>query len=263
MFRTILLGRPFGIGTYVHWTFWFLLLFIGLSNAALGLMAIVHSIVLVCGVFGCVVLHELGHALMARRFGIRTLDIYLYPIGGAARLERMPERPAQEFLIAIAGPAVNAVIAVLFYILIRMGHVLVDVSGTLAGQAIGGVGGYLNVLLLANIILGLFNLLPAFPMDGGRILRAVLATRKDYLSATETAARIGKWMAGGFALLGVFTGHPMIIVLAGFIYLAGQQELLLVRMRHGTFVVRGAMFDDVIDVTPPEPLQRSVRRNTW
>lgn len=263
MFRTICLGRPFGIGTYVHWTFWFLLLFVALNNLASGAAAIIHSTLLVCGVFGCVILHELGHALTARRFGIRTVDITLYPIGGAARLERIPENPWQEFLIAIAGPAVNGVLAVLLYSLIGMGHSLIDASVLMGGPALGTIGGYLSVLLVANIVIGAFNLLPAFPMDGGRVLRAVLATKRGYLEATETAAKVGKWMAGLFVLIGLFYGHFMLVVLAGFIFLAGQQELLTVRLRHGTSIFRETSFDDVIDVTPVDPLHRATRRDLW
>lgn len=253
MFKTICLGHPFGIGTYVHWTFWFLLLFVAFANLWMGIAAVLSSIVFVCAVFGCVVLHELGHALMARRFGIRTLDIYLYPIGGAARLERIPENPWQEFLIAIAGPSVNGVIVLVLFALLGFGHAAFgNVSHGLAAFAYGGLETQLAMLLLANLVLGVFNLLPAFPMDGGRILRAALATSRGYLEATEKAAKVGKYMAALFAIIGLFTFHFTLILLAGFIYIAGQQELWMVRLRHATFVSAGPYNDVIIDVTPSD-----------
>ncbi len=148
------LGRVAGIDLFVHPTF-LLLLLPGVTGGL--------SPLFVVALFGCVVLHELGHALMARRFGIETLDITLYPIGGVARLQRMPRAPGAELLIALAGPAVNfAIVAAL------MGLEMLGIGGM---ETDASLGGFLAGLVLVNLVLGLFNLIPAFPMDGGRVLR--------------------------------------------------------------------------------------------
>src|SRR6185369_882904 len=153
-----------------------------------GAMAAVASIAVVLAIFGCVLRHELGHALMARHYGIVTHDITLLPIGGLARLERMPEQPSQEMAIALAGPAVNVVIAASLAIGLVLG------GGDL-WSVMPDAGSFVGMLLAANVALVLFNLLPAFPMDGGRVLRAALAMRLPYVRATRIAARIGQVLA--------------------------------------------------------------------
>ena len=148
------IGRIAGIDLFLHPTF-LLILLPGLTGGL--------SPIFIIALFGCVVLHELGHALMARRFGIETLDITLYPIGGVARLQRMPRAPGAELLIALAGPAVNfAIVAGL------LGLELLGIGGLEADTSLGA---FLGGLMLVNLVLGLFNLIPAFPMDGGRVLR--------------------------------------------------------------------------------------------
>src|SRR5205823_1693007 len=174
-----------GIGIYVHLTFPLLLVWVALKqyferrdwkDAEFGV-----AFVLV--LFAIVVMHELGHALTAKRFGIQTRDITLLPIGGVARLDRMPDEPIQEFLVAIAGPAVNVALAILLY----AGLALTNSLSTF--RAIGlGRGNFVSNLMAVNISLAVFNLLPAFPMDGGRVLRALLATRMNYVRATQIAA---------------------------------------------------------------------------
>jgi Zn-dependent protease len=171
-----------------------------------------------------VVLHELGHALMAQRFGIPTRDITLYPIGGVARLERMSERPIEEFCIAVAGPVVNVGIAgMLLAILPLLGLPLNDSAGLAAYLK----GNYLFALAVTNIGLVVFNLVPAFPMDGGRVLRSILVPGLGRLRATEVAANIG----AAFAMLLMFTGiwNPMFFLVGGFVFLAGRHELWAVR----------------------------------
>ncbi|MCA9108422.1 MAG: site-2 protease family protein [Planctomycetaceae bacterium] len=174
MKSSLKLGQIAGIGVFVHWSFFLLLAWIIYMGIAAGETAavVIGGVGFILALFGCIVLHELGHALMARRFHVQTRDITLLPIGGVARLERIPRDPTQELLIAVAGPAVNVVIAiVLAAVIVLFGHV--DQLGTtrlLTGQ-------FLARLMWVNLGLVLFNLIPAFPMDGGRVLRALLARR--------------------------------------------------------------------------------------
>tara|TARA_R110002096_G_scaffold200639_1_gene384607 strand:+ start:18071 stop:18880 length:810 start_codon:yes stop_codon:yes gene_type:complete len=215
------LGNPFGIGVFVHWTFGLLLAWIGLSSLFQnGIVGAVFSILLIAALFGCVVLHELGHSLAARYFGIGTKDITLYPIGGVAKLERMPRDPAQELVIALAGPAVNVVIALLLVPVV----LLLGLPDLAAAAAPASVREFVFTLLSANIILVVFNMIPAFPMDGGRVLRAVLTMYRDHRWATNIAARIGQGLAIAFGVLGLFTFNLLWIVLAAFIFLAAGAE---------------------------------------
>src|SRR4051812_27334200 len=186
------IGTAFGIPLYLHLTFFLLPLLILWASPEIGTAGqAAYLFGLVFAVFGCVVLHELGHALTARRFGIRTRDITLYPIGGVARLERMSERPWEEFWIAVAGPAVNVVIA------LALGAVLLAGAVAAGEEGLGVPGQFLFNLLISNLVLVGFNLIPAFPMDGGRVLPAVLSPRIGRGGATEIAARLGV----GFAVL--------------------------------------------------------------
>ena len=168
------IGQYAGIGVYVHATFLILLAFIAFSHwsTSQDLVKTLEGVGFILALFGCVVLHEFGHALMAARFGIKTKDITLLPIGGVARLERMPEEPRQELLVALAGPAVNVVIAVGLYGWLLISNSFEPFEGLSVTR-----GPFLERLLIVNIILVVFNMLPAFPMDGGRVLRALLATR--------------------------------------------------------------------------------------
>ena len=231
------LGRVAGIDLYLHPTFLFL--FLPVLSTGMSPLFLV-------GVFGCVVLHELGHALMARRFGIGTRDITLYPIGGVARLERMPRAPGAELLIALAGPAVNFAIAAGLLAVLALGSALVQTSVPL--------GGFLGELLIANLVLGLFNLLPAFPMDGGRVLRALLSGWLGRARATSIAATVGRSLAIVFGVLCLMYSHfPQVFVqlaLAAFIYMAaGSEEFsVLAEERRRTF---GDSADAGIWVAPP------------
>jgi Zn-dependent protease len=251
MFRSWKLGTAFGIGIYVHWSFLFIPAYVLLTNGTHGGWPLaLFLLLLVAAVFGCVVLHELGHALMARAFGIGTRDITLYPIGGVARLERMGERPWEELCIALAGPAVNVVLAALLLVL-GIGVLGVrDWAGFLnTPEELAGLWGvrFLFNLLGANVVLGLFNLLPAFPMDGGRVLRALLSWPLGRLQATEVAAGIGVVMALLFAVAAFFV-NPMLLVLAAFVFFAGRQELAALRRRYAEPIDA-----DVIEAEPVEP----------
>ncbi len=221
------LGNVAGIGVYVHWSFWLLPAWILLSSGG-GLGGALSTVLFVFAIFGCVVLHELGHALMARHFHIGTCDITLYPIGGVASLERIPRRPLQELAIALAGPAVNVVIAAaLFVLLLVVGVGTQGLVFTFAG------GSFLVNLLLVNVALVVFNMLPAFPMDGGRVLRAFLAMRLPYLRATEIAVRVGQLVAIVLGLVGLLTGGTLLFV-ALFVFLAAQAELSMARRNEMT-----------------------------
>lgn len=232
MFRSWRIGSAFGIGIYIHTTFWLLPLFTVLRARDGGIDFVAMLLALLAAAMGCVVLHELGHALMARYFGIRTRNITLYPIGGVARLERLSERPIEELFIALAGPAVNVAIAVFLLPFVFL------TSPNLGLLQLGGsaLSFFLFNLLVINIGLVLFNLIPAFPMDGGRVLRAILALPLGRLRATEIAATIGLLMAVLLGAAYFFLGgtypelnNPMLVLVAGFIVLVGQQELAMVR----------------------------------
>jgi Zn-dependent protease len=205
------IGRVEGIDLYVHPTF-LLLLIPGLVGGGF------YGLFFLLAVFGCVVLHELGHALAARRFGIATRDITLYPIGGVARLERMPRAPGAELLIALAGPAVNFVIAAT---LAALGALF---AGDLGIASAGLFGKFSSDVITANIFLALFNLLPAFPMDGGRVLRALLSGSMGRARATAVAARIGRAMAVIFGVAGLLTGQLLLALVAVFVYLVSRAE---------------------------------------
>ena len=258
------IGRAFGIDIFIHWTFLLLLGYIaymGWGNE--GGPGPLHTAVLLVLLFTCVVLHELGHALMARRFGVGTRDITLYPIGGVARLERMPENPWEELCIAVAGPAVNVVIAAILLIPILL------LPGVRLGDALVQVGreSYLIDLLRVNVTLVLFNSLPAFPMDGGRVLRALLILPLGRLNATRVAATVGAAFAFLFVLAGVsLEGLRMLIILGLFVFMAGQQELAYVRSRS----LRGKrrvgpllpLTTDVLDVVPV-PVEATFNGAVW
>jgi Zn-dependent protease len=210
----------------------------------------VLNVLLILAVFGCVLLHELGHALMARRFGIHTHDITLYPIGGVARLARMPRAPGAELLIALAGPAVNFAIAAALTPLVVLG----------AGEtgSVSALGLFLNTLLEINLVLGLFNLIPAFPMDGGRVLRALLSSWLGRARATTVASRLGRSLAVFFGALALFWTHnPIHVALAAFIYFAARSEEAHVLFEERA---RGSRVDDGQGIWTAPPGYRWVSR---
>jgi len=220
------IGAPFGVGVYIHWTFWLLILFLALERN-LGGLAIRQTfdiLLLAFSVFACVLLHELGHALMARRFGVVTRDIVLLPIGGMARMLNLPQRPSHELLIAIAGPLVNVAIAALLLMLLTAFWLAIP-------EQISLTSGFLPSLLAVNVVLVVFNMIPAFPMDGGRVLRAVLSMRLGFRRATEIAAGVGRVMAVIFFVIAVLTGQIVLGLIAAFVFFAGGAEVRAARGR--------------------------------
>ena len=251
------LGTFAGIAVYIHATFLLLLGWIGLSHwmqyqsLAPTLLGVGFTIAL----FLCVVLHEYGHALAARRFGIATKDITLLPIGGVARLERIPDKPNQELWVALAGPAVNVVIALVLgaYLLLTGHFEPVRQIGLTHGM-------FLERLLFANLFLVGFNLIPAFPMDGGRVLRALLAKRMEYGRATRIAASVGQGLAFVFGFLGLFT-NPFLVFVALFVWIGAAQEAALVETNSmlGSVSVKDAMIPDFRTLSPRDELSQAVK----
>ncbi len=222
------LGTFAGIDVFVHATFLLLIGWIGYSHwLRYGTIAkVAEGIVFILALFLCVVLHEYGHALTARRYGIKTRDITLYPIGGVARLERLPDKPIEELWVALMGPAVNVVIAVLLFVYLYLTGGLVPMTDLTVAS-----GSFLARLMAVNVSLVLFNLIPAFPMDGGRVLRALLAMRMDYVRATQIAANIGQGLAFLLGLFGLFN-NPFLLFIAFFVWIGASQEASMVQMRN-------------------------------
>ena len=216
------IGKIFGIKIRLHSSF---LLFVFIAGAYMSggdPMAALRSWAILSTLFGFVLLHELGHSLVARRFGIPVLSITLFPFGGAAATGPMPRRALREILIALAGPAVNGVLAIPLFAILALGKLplYIDEAGTPS---------FLGYLLLANVMLALFNLVPAFPMDGGRILRALLFLRLSYLRATRIAVFVGRAFALGFFLLVLFEpGLWQLAFIGIFLFLSGRRELQFV-----------------------------------
>jgi Zn-dependent protease len=221
------IGRITGIDIYVHTTFLLLLLWVGISHYNLrhSMTDVAGGLGFILALFAIVVLHELGHALTARRFGIRTHEITLLPIGGVARFERMPEEPRQELLVALAGPAVNVVLAGLLLMITLPAATIASLNGF---HVVGG--NFLVKLMWINVALAVFNLIPAFPMDGGRVLRALLAMRMGYVSATEIASGIGQSLALGLGFFGLLY-NPFLAFIALFVWIGAVAEASSVQLK--------------------------------
>jgi stage IV sporulation protein FB len=248
-------GRIAGTEIRIHFTFLLFLIWIFAANyAAGGRAAAWDSTIFIVLIFGCVLLHEYGHILTARVFGVATPDVTLLPIGGVARLERIPEEPYQEFLVAIAGPAVNVVIAI---------ALVVFAGARLDPQYLSAVGSngvsLVDRLAIVNVFLVLFNLIPAFPMDGGRVLRALLAIPLGFVRATQVAATIGQGLAFVFGIVGLFYS-PMLILIAIFVYLAASSEAHLVALRAISrgVPISAAMMTKFVTLSPDDGVEHAV-----
>lgn len=250
------LGRFAGIDVYVHATFLLLIGWVGyshwLEHQSWG--EVLNGIFFILALFLCVVLHEYGHALTARRYGIKTRDITLYPIGGVARLERMPDKPIEELWVALMGPAVNVVIAAVLFAYLFVTNSLVPVTDLTVAS-----GSFLERLMAVNISLVLFNLIPAFPMDGGRVLRALLAMRMEYVQATQIAANVGQGLAFLLGLIGLFN-NPFLLFIAFFVWIGASQEASMVQMKNSIsgIPVTRAMLTDFKTISPRDSLAQVV-----
>lgn len=234
------LGRISGIKLFVHWTFLLLIGWVVYSDIRSGLdtESILWSVGFVFTIFGCVTLHELGHSLMAQRYHIRTRDITLLPIGGVASLESIPEKPQEELAVALAGPAVNVIIALILLPIIYFGQ------STEVFEGLGSIShsNFLTSLLSVNISLVVFNMIPAFPMDGGRVLRALLGFKLNHTKATTIAARIGQIIAVIFVIVG-FYGNSFLIFIGIFIFMGAQTEL---KYAQGTAVLNETTIGEIM-----------------
>lgn len=238
-----------GTDVRIHPTFFFLLAWIGAVYWMRGgAGAALHGVIFISLLFLCVVLHEFGHIFAARRYGIRTPDVTLLPIGGVASLERIPEKPSQEIFVALAGPAVNVVIAAVLYVLVGPRIELSELAEL--QQARSGLDALLVQLMSANVALVIFNLIPAFPMDGGRVLRALLATQMGHTQATRIAAGIGQGFAVILGFMGLLGGNAVLILVAVFVFLAAAGESGYVQARD---IARGRLASQAM-ITRFEPL---------
>jgi Zn-dependent protease/predicted transcriptional regulator len=248
--------RLAGIDVYVHASFFILIAWIASRYWLMEgtWVAVISGIGFVLALFACIVLHELGHALTARRYGIGTRDIVLLPIGGVASLERMPEDPKQEVAVALAGPAVNLMIALGLWLLLTVSNTLVPMDHfSFTG------GSFLEQLMVLNIFLAIFNLLPAFPMDGGRVLRALLAMRMTHVRATRVAANVGQFLAIWLGFLGLLY-NPFLILIGVFVWIGAAAEAGLEEIKStlsGVTVGR-AMLTDFQALSPDDSLTHAI-----
>lgn len=228
MKQRLRLGKISGIPLYVHWTFPLLIAYFVYDGMSRGMdtVGLLWLVAFVLTIFGCVVLHELGHSLSARRYGIGTEDITLLPIGGVARLKSMPKEPWREIVVAVMGPMVNVAIATaLFLYFLFTSQGILDTLPTESEGLVINHKNFLSWLFITNIGLVIFNCIPAFPMDGGRVLRGLLALRFRRVTATKVASYLGRFFAILFAIFSFMPGgSPMLILIALFIYVAASQE---------------------------------------
>lgn len=240
---SLTVGRIGGTAIRIHVTFLLFLVWIWAAYyRSGGAQAAWEGVVFVALLFACVLLHELGHVFAARRYGVKTPDITLWPFGGIANLERIPEKPSEELVVAIAGPLVNVAIALVLLVILGASLNGTDIKPEDLAKIEDPRTSMLVKLAGANIFLVLFNLIPAFPMDGGRVLRAVLAMNMSHARATATAASIGQGLAIGLGLLGIFT-NPMLMIIGVFVFLAASGEAGQVQLKEAS---RGLLVSDAM-----------------
>lgn len=250
------IGRLGGVDVFLHFTFLLLVIWIGLAYWQLEgtVDAVVTGVGFILALFACVLLHEFGHALAARRFGIRTRSIVLLPIGGIASIEKTPEDPRQEILIALAGPAVSFGIAALLWLVLRASGGIATFETLSLGE-----GSFVQRLMLINLLLGAFNLLPAFPMDGGRVFRALLSLRLGPLRATRIAAVVAQTAAVLLALIGM-RYNLFLVFIAIFIWIGASTEASLAQAKSvlAGITARRAMETNFEVLAPDDSLGQAV-----
>jgi Zn-dependent protease len=253
--------RIAGIPLYIHWSFWLLIIWIGISNFRKGLepAQMAWSLIFIGLIFVCVVLHELGHALTARRFGIGTRSIVLLPIGGVANIERMPQSPRQELWITVMGPAVNVVIALLLFPF--LGSVDFTDPDQLEQLTLVNSDSLVFNLFGVNVFMVLFNLIPAFPMDGGRILRATIALFTSWERATRIASTAGNAIAIVFIVVGIFNFNLMLSLVGLFVMFAARSELTYATTKSvlDLFRVKDVLITGFHQLTPSAPIEEAVK----
>lgn len=262
MNSSLKIGTFAGIRVQIHWTFWLLFLFIGFlvfSQEGTFTDLIWHTLFIIV-LFICVVLHEFGHALTAKKYGVKTRSITLLPIGGLASLMKIPENPKHELLVAAAGPAVNVVIAVILTFFVSVeSYTGMDAEILQEELAMIDAQNFLFYILTVNIALVLFNLIPAFPMDGGRIFRAILSMKVGRIKATQIASSLGKFLALLFFLYGLFYGI-ILSVIAVFIWFGAHSENIMIQqieLMRG-YKIRDAMITEFTRLSPHDNLKSVV-----
>ena len=255
---SLYIGSYSGIKVFIHWTFWIIIGWIFMMHFEMGhgWAEGLAGALFILTLFACVVLHEFGHALTAKKYGIPTHDITLYPIGGVASLDRMPEKPAQELAVAVAGPAVNVILAGILYIFLLSTDQLLPISEI---DHMSGDNFWFNIMA-ANVILAVFNLIPAFPMDGGRVLRAVLAFNMDKLKATTIAARVGQLLAIVFVFLGFFSNFWLVFI-GLFIFLGAGAEAVQESTKSALigYTASDVLIQKYTRLSPLETLEKAVQ----
>lgn len=248
------LGRVAGIPIRIHATFLLLLAWIAwLGWESGGLSASLWGLVLVNCLFACIVLHELSHSLVAMRFGAEVRSVTLWPVGGVASMRGIPERPHQELLVALAGPATNLLIFAVLALLRGSVPPWFELRGFPSN-----IMELRDDLIRANVFIAVFNLIPAFPMDGGRVLRSLLGLLLPHAAATAVAATIGQLLATGFVVLGLMAGHPVLVVIGVFVFLGAESEERAARVKGllRDVLAEDVMATDFVRLAPEDTLSR-------
>lgn len=260
MKNSLVIGKPFGITIAIHWTFLFLIAFVVAIDLSQGLnyQQILLSVLFVLALFVCVVLHELGHSITAQNLGGEVKSITLLPIGGMANIKKMPDKPKEEFLITIAGLAVNVVIALILWLVLNS-------FGTINLEEMDfktiNRKNFFVMLMAANLFVVVFNLVPAFPMDGGRILRSLLSFKMTKLKATRIAKTVGKVFAVLFVILGLFY-NPFLVVIGIFVYFGAQAEYRMIKYHDvlNKFKVKDILQEEYTTLHPDDTLEKAANQ---